>query len=220
MISYSTGASGTGEDVDKVRQATALVKARRPDLVIDGPIQYDAATVESVGRQKAPGSPVAEKLQSLNDFVSVIIIVFTAFVAVLLAWVVVELRIEHPRLARGESSSRYRPHCRDYPAGFIERCVETRGVERGVPEGRHHRGRPRSVWSHRCDRVASRPWSRATRAAMTTHRCRESRSTRRPPSRTGPPGDRTPVRGRQSGRRSSLERVRARALTRAVPRRA
>jgi phosphate acetyltransferase len=59
MISYSTGASGTGEDVDKVRQATALVKARRPDLVIDGPIQYDAATVESVGRQKAPGSPVA-----------------------------------------------------------------------------------------------------------------------------------------------------------------
>jgi phosphate acetyltransferase len=59
MISYSTGASGTGEDVDKVRSATALVKARRPDLVVDGPIQYDAATVESVGKQKAPGSPLA-----------------------------------------------------------------------------------------------------------------------------------------------------------------
>jgi len=59
MISYSTGASGSGEDVDKVRQATAIVKARRPDLIVDGPIQYDAATVESVGRQKAPGSPVA-----------------------------------------------------------------------------------------------------------------------------------------------------------------
>jgi phosphate acetyltransferase len=59
MISYSTGASGTGEDVDKVRKATSLVKARRPALVVDGPIQYDAATVESVGLQKAPGSPLA-----------------------------------------------------------------------------------------------------------------------------------------------------------------
>ena len=58
MISYSTGASGTGEDVDKVRQATAIVRERCPELVIDGPIQYDAATVESVGRQKAPGSPL------------------------------------------------------------------------------------------------------------------------------------------------------------------
>ncbi len=59
MISYSTGASGTGEGVDKVRKATSLVKARRPSLVVDGPIQYDAATVESVGLQKAPGSPLA-----------------------------------------------------------------------------------------------------------------------------------------------------------------
>ena len=58
MISYSTGASGIGEDVDKVRQATAIVRERCPELVIDGPIQYDAATVESVGRQKAPGSPL------------------------------------------------------------------------------------------------------------------------------------------------------------------
>jgi phosphate acetyltransferase len=58
MISYSTGASGTGEDVDKVRQATAIVRQRCPELIIDGPIQYDAATVESVGRQKAPGSPL------------------------------------------------------------------------------------------------------------------------------------------------------------------
>ncbi len=59
MISYSTGASGTGEDVDKVRKATGLVRARRPALIVDGPIQYDAATVESVGMQKAPGSPLA-----------------------------------------------------------------------------------------------------------------------------------------------------------------
>lgn len=59
MISYSTGTSGTGGDVDKVREATALVRARRPDIVIDGPMQYDAASVESVGRSKAPDSPVA-----------------------------------------------------------------------------------------------------------------------------------------------------------------
>jgi len=59
MISYSTGTSGSGSDVDKVRAATLKVMESRPDLLIDGPIQYDAASVESVGKQKAPGSPVA-----------------------------------------------------------------------------------------------------------------------------------------------------------------
>ncbi|WMR33989.1 phosphate acetyltransferase, partial [Metapseudomonas otitidis] len=59
MISYSTGDSGTGEDVEKVREATRLAKAARPDLSIDGPLQYDAAAIDSVGRQKAPGSAVA-----------------------------------------------------------------------------------------------------------------------------------------------------------------
>ncbi|MCR6629862.1 MAG: phosphate acetyltransferase [Magnetospirillum sp.] len=59
MISYSTGSSGSGDDVEKVRAATRLAQERRPDLMIDGPMQYDAASVESVGRQKAPGSPVA-----------------------------------------------------------------------------------------------------------------------------------------------------------------
>ncbi|CUA86315.1 phosphotransacetylase [Gulbenkiania indica] len=59
MISYSTGSSGTGSDVEKVRAATRLAREKRPDLVIDGPMQYDAASVESVGRQKAPDSPVA-----------------------------------------------------------------------------------------------------------------------------------------------------------------
>jgi phosphate acetyltransferase len=59
MISYSTGASGAGEDVEKVRDATRLVHERRPNLVVDGPIQYDAASVESVGQQKAPSSPLA-----------------------------------------------------------------------------------------------------------------------------------------------------------------
>ena len=59
MISYSTGTSGAGADVEKVAKATEIAKQRRPDLLIDGPLQYDAASVESVGRSKAPNSPVA-----------------------------------------------------------------------------------------------------------------------------------------------------------------
>lgn len=59
MLSYSTGESGSGEDVEKVKEATRLVRERRPDIVVDGPLQYDAASVPSVGQQKAPGSPVA-----------------------------------------------------------------------------------------------------------------------------------------------------------------
>lgn len=61
MISYSTGESGSGQDVDKVREATRIARERRPDLAIDGPLQYDAAAIESVARSKAPGSPVAGK---------------------------------------------------------------------------------------------------------------------------------------------------------------
>jgi len=59
MISYSTGESGSGDDVVKVRAATVLAKSRWPELVIDGPMQYDAATVREVAAQKAPGSAVA-----------------------------------------------------------------------------------------------------------------------------------------------------------------
>lgn len=59
MISYSTGSSGSGADVEKVVQATALVKAKRPDIIIDGPLQYDAAAIASVAAKKAPDSPVA-----------------------------------------------------------------------------------------------------------------------------------------------------------------
>ncbi|GIZ12309.1 phosphate acetyltransferase [Pseudomonas sp. NCCP-436] len=59
MLSYSTGDSGSGEEVEKVRQATRLARQKRPDLLLDGPLQYDAAAIESVGRQKAPHSPVA-----------------------------------------------------------------------------------------------------------------------------------------------------------------
>ena len=61
MISYSTGSSGTGEDVLKVKQATALVKNFRPDILIDGPLQYDAAFSPEVAVQKAPKSPIAGK---------------------------------------------------------------------------------------------------------------------------------------------------------------
>ncbi|HSH48811.1 MAG TPA: phosphate acetyltransferase [Halomonas sp.] len=59
MISYSTGESGTGSDVVKVREATRIARQRAPELIIDGPLQYDAAANVSVGRQKAPDSPVA-----------------------------------------------------------------------------------------------------------------------------------------------------------------
>ena len=59
MISYSTGDSGSGSEVEKVREATQLAKAQNPQLLIDGPLQYDAAAIESVGLQKAPNSPVA-----------------------------------------------------------------------------------------------------------------------------------------------------------------
>ncbi len=59
MLSYSTGDSGSGEEVEKVREATRLAQAAQPDLLIDGPLQYDAASVADVGRQKAPNSPVA-----------------------------------------------------------------------------------------------------------------------------------------------------------------
>jgi phosphate acetyltransferase len=59
MLSYSTGVSGAGADVDKVRQATELVRQRQPDLLVEGPIQYDAAVEPSVAATKMPDSPVA-----------------------------------------------------------------------------------------------------------------------------------------------------------------
>ncbi|WP_406442272.1 phosphate acetyltransferase [Streptomyces sp. NBC_01613] len=59
MLSYSTGTSGSGADVDKVRAATELVRARRPDLKTEGPIQYDAAVEPTVAATKLPGSEVA-----------------------------------------------------------------------------------------------------------------------------------------------------------------
>ncbi|MCQ6959190.1 phosphate acetyltransferase [Mucilaginibacter aquariorum] len=59
MLSYSSGTSGSGEDVEKVRRATLLIKEKRPDLKVEGPIQYDAAVDPIIGKQKMPGSEVA-----------------------------------------------------------------------------------------------------------------------------------------------------------------
>lgn len=59
MLSYSTGESGSGADVDKVRAATELVRERRPDLLVEGPIQYDAAADAAVAQTKMPESQVA-----------------------------------------------------------------------------------------------------------------------------------------------------------------
>jgi phosphate acetyltransferase len=59
LLSYSSGESGQGADVEKVRQATAIAKERRPDLALEGPIQYDAAVDPTVAAQKMPGSQVA-----------------------------------------------------------------------------------------------------------------------------------------------------------------
>jgi phosphate acetyltransferase len=61
MCSYSTGESGKGKDVDKVREATRMAKERRPDLKIEGPIQYDAAVDAGVAKTKLPQSEVAGK---------------------------------------------------------------------------------------------------------------------------------------------------------------
>jgi len=59
MLSYSTGTSGSGVDVEKVRAATELVRERAPELLLEGPIQYDAAVDPEVARTKLPNSPVA-----------------------------------------------------------------------------------------------------------------------------------------------------------------
>ncbi len=65
MLSYSTGESGKGEDVEKVRKATSIVRERRPDLFVEGPIQYDAAIDLSVAAKKLPGSNRGRKSQCL-----------------------------------------------------------------------------------------------------------------------------------------------------------
>jgi len=59
MLSYSSGASGKGEDVDKVRRATEIIREKRPDLKVEGPIQYDAAVDVRIGKSKMPDSEVA-----------------------------------------------------------------------------------------------------------------------------------------------------------------
>jgi len=66
MLSYSTGFSGSGSTVDKIRTATRIVKNKKPNVIIDGPIQYDAAVSKTVCKLKAPDSPI---LGSANIFI-------------------------------------------------------------------------------------------------------------------------------------------------------
>lgn len=65
MLSYSSGASGSGDDVQKVRRATQFVKNKHPDIKIEGPIQYDAAVDPATGKQKMPDSEVAGRASVL-----------------------------------------------------------------------------------------------------------------------------------------------------------
>jgi phosphate acetyltransferase len=65
MLSFSTKGSATHEHVEKVQQATAIIKRKRPDLLVDGEMQLDAAIVPKVGQSKAPGSPIAGKANVL-----------------------------------------------------------------------------------------------------------------------------------------------------------
>ena len=59
MLSYSTGESGQGEDVERVREATRLAQTQRPELLLEGPMQYDAAVDPGTAAKKMPGSKVA-----------------------------------------------------------------------------------------------------------------------------------------------------------------
>jgi phosphate acetyltransferase len=61
MLSFSTGSSGAGEDVEAVAEAVTIARESSGDLSVDGPLQFDAAVVESVGQKKLPGSDVAGK---------------------------------------------------------------------------------------------------------------------------------------------------------------
>ena len=65
MLSFSTGTSGKGADVDKVREATEIVRSKAPELAVDGPIQYDAAVDPTVAAKKAPDSAVAGRANVL-----------------------------------------------------------------------------------------------------------------------------------------------------------
>jgi len=65
MLSYSSGVSGKGEDVEKVRRATEIIREKRPDLKVEGPIQYDAAVDATIGKSKMPDSEVAGRANVL-----------------------------------------------------------------------------------------------------------------------------------------------------------
>ena len=70
MLSYSTGTSGSGQSVEKVKEATRIAQEKRPDLLIDGPLQYDAAVMKMWLLLKAPNSKVQVKQTYLYSLIS------------------------------------------------------------------------------------------------------------------------------------------------------
>ncbi len=119
MLSYSTGASGTGADVDKVRTATELVRERRPELNVEGPIQYDAAVDASVARTKLPDSEVAGRatvfvFPDLNTGNNTYKAVQRSAGAVAVGPVLQGLRKPVNDLSRGALVAGHRQHRRDH----------------------------------------------------------------------------------------------------------
>ena len=119
MLSYSTGESGKGADVDKVKEATRIAKQLRPDLKLEGPIQYDAAVDPDVAKVKLPGSEVAGRatvfiFPDLNAGNNAYKAVQRAANAIAIGPVLQGLNKPVNDLSRGCSRRRHRQHHRDY----------------------------------------------------------------------------------------------------------
>ena len=119
MLSYSTGTSGSGTDVEKVAQATAMVRERAPDLLVEGPIQYDAAIDAAVARTKLPDSAVAGRatvfvFPDLNTGNNTYKAVQRSAGALAVGPVLQGLRKPVNDLSRGATGARHRQHGRDH----------------------------------------------------------------------------------------------------------
>ena len=119
MLSYSTGTSGSGTDVEKVTEATARVRERAPDLLVEGPIQYDAAIDAAVARTKLPDSAVAGRatvfvFPDLNTGNNTYKAVQRSAGALAVGPVLQGLRKPVNDLSRGASGARHRQHGRDH----------------------------------------------------------------------------------------------------------
>ena len=124
MLSYSTGASGAGGDVEKVRKATDIVQSRRPDIPVEGPIQYDAAVDPDVAATKLPGSDVAGQAT---------VLIF-------------------PDLNTSSTPSPSPPSRRRRVDDNTDPCSELRVVEHQVRTDRHGRSREPRAGARRTDR--------------------------------------------------------------------